>query len=214
MQPRQGVLVARTPPRLVVDDLPCAVGPAVNRVDPSGEHRALQVEQERALGEQRDRLSEPALQEGLAQALHAARFAHQLLGCEIGLLVELDQRRLAGRLPLDPAMDLCADPGGRTVTYHFIQGQLRSVEELTDGTTHYTAQYTYAGEQLERVYDESNQQIAAALGISDATVRTHMSNILSKLHMASRTQAALYALREGLASLDDVPEALRSTLRK
>ena len=56
-------------------------------------------------------------------------------------------------------------------------------------------------------HGESNQQIAAALGISDATVRTHMSNILSKLHMASRTQAALYALREGLASLDDENQA-------
>lgn len=48
----------------------------------------------------------------------------------------------------------------------------------------------------------SNQQIAVALGISEGTVRTHVSNILSKLHLASRTQAALYALREGLASLD------------
>ena len=37
---------------------------------------------------------------------------------------------------------------------------------------------------------------------SDATVRTHVSNILGKLHLASRTQAALYALREGLARLD------------
>jgi NarL family two-component system response regulator LiaR len=50
---------------------------------------------------------------------------------------------------------------------------------------------------------ESNQQIADALGISEATVRTHVSNILNKLHLASRTQAALYALREGLASLVD-----------
>lgn len=49
----------------------------------------------------------------------------------------------------------------------------------------------------------SNQEIAADLTISGATVRTHVSNILSKLHLASRTQAALYALREGLASLDD-----------
>jgi NarL family two-component system response regulator LiaR len=50
---------------------------------------------------------------------------------------------------------------------------------------------------------ESNQQIAASLRISEATVRTHVSNILSKLHLASRTQAALYALREGLASLGE-----------
>jgi NarL family two-component system response regulator LiaR len=49
----------------------------------------------------------------------------------------------------------------------------------------------------------SNQDIADQLVISEATVRTHVSNILSKLHLASRTQAALYALREGLASLND-----------
>jgi len=49
----------------------------------------------------------------------------------------------------------------------------------------------------------SNQEIAEALVISEATARTHVSNILHKLHLASRTQAALYALREGLASLDD-----------
>jgi two-component system, NarL family, response regulator LiaR len=49
----------------------------------------------------------------------------------------------------------------------------------------------------------SNQEIARELVISEATVRTHVSNILSKLHLASRTQAALYALREGLASLDE-----------
>jgi NarL family two-component system response regulator LiaR len=48
-----------------------------------------------------------------------------------------------------------------------------------------------------------NQQIADNLVISEATVRTHVSNILSKLHLASRTQAALYALQKGLASLDD-----------
>jgi NarL family two-component system response regulator LiaR len=52
---------------------------------------------------------------------------------------------------------------------------------------------------------QSNQEIAAELVISEATVRTHVSNILGKLHLASRTQAALYALREGLASLDDTP---------
>lgn len=49
----------------------------------------------------------------------------------------------------------------------------------------------------------SNQQIADNLHISQATVRTHVSNILSKLHVASRTQAVLYALREGLATLND-----------
>jgi two-component system, NarL family, response regulator LiaR len=51
----------------------------------------------------------------------------------------------------------------------------------------------------------SNKEIAEQLVITEMTVRTHVSNVLGKLHLASRTQAALYALKEGLASLDDVP---------
>jgi NarL family two-component system response regulator LiaR len=50
---------------------------------------------------------------------------------------------------------------------------------------------------------KSNRQIADQLVISLGTVRAHLSNILGKLHLASRTQATLYALREGLASLED-----------
>jgi NarL family two-component system response regulator LiaR len=52
---------------------------------------------------------------------------------------------------------------------------------------------------------KSNREIAEDLVLAEMTVRTHVSNILGKLHVASRTQAALYALKEGLASLDDVP---------
>jgi NarL family two-component system response regulator LiaR len=49
----------------------------------------------------------------------------------------------------------------------------------------------------------SNQEIADELYISEGTVRFHVSNILDKLHLANRTQAALYALREGFATLED-----------
>jgi NarL family two-component system response regulator LiaR len=48
----------------------------------------------------------------------------------------------------------------------------------------------------------SNQEIAGELVIVEQTVRAHMSSILSKLHLANRTQAALYALRRGIAALD------------
>jgi two-component system, NarL family, response regulator LiaR len=47
----------------------------------------------------------------------------------------------------------------------------------------------------------TNDQIAERLVVSERTVRTHVSNILAKLQLANRTQAALYALKEGLASL-------------
>jgi NarL family two-component system response regulator LiaR len=50
---------------------------------------------------------------------------------------------------------------------------------------------------------KSNRDIADILSISETTVRTHVSNILAKLHLASRTEAALYALKEGVASLED-----------
>jgi len=45
----------------------------------------------------------------------------------------------------------------------------------------------------------NNREIADRLVISDKTVKTHVSNILSKLHLEDRTQAAIYALRHGLA---------------
>ncbi len=50
----------------------------------------------------------------------------------------------------------------------------------------------------------SNREIGERLVITERTVCTHVSNVLGKLHLASRTQAALYALKEGLTSLDDI----------
>lgn len=49
---------------------------------------------------------------------------------------------------------------------------------------------------------KSNKEIAAALVIAEKTARTHVSNILAKLGVTSRTQAALHAVRTGLVSVD------------
>ncbi|MEZ4683085.1 MAG: response regulator transcription factor [Caldilineaceae bacterium] len=51
----------------------------------------------------------------------------------------------------------------------------------------------------------TNQEIADKLVLGERTVGNHISSILSKLHVANRTQAALYALREGIAPLHPVP---------
>ena len=45
----------------------------------------------------------------------------------------------------------------------------------------------------------SNKEIAKSLVLSEKTVKTHVSNILRKLDLADRTQAALYAVKQGLA---------------
>jgi len=49
----------------------------------------------------------------------------------------------------------------------------------------------------------SNREIAERLSITEATVRSHVSNTLGKLHLANRVQATLYALQEGLTSLEN-----------
>lgn len=56
-----------------------------------------------------------------------------------------------------------------------------------------------------------NKDIAAQLGVSEMTIKTHVSNILSKLNLQSRTQAALFALREGVIGIESL-ETLESHL--
>jgi DNA-binding NarL/FixJ family response regulator len=52
---------------------------------------------------------------------------------------------------------------------------------------------------VEIAHGRSNREIARALVLSEKTVKTHVSSILAKLNLADRTQAALYAVRSGLA---------------
>jgi NarL family two-component system response regulator LiaR len=83
---------------------------------------------------------------------------------------------------------------------------LKVVRELNQGSELPPTQDPLTARELEVLTllakGLPNEEIAARLVISERTVGTHVSNILSKLHLANRTQAALYALREGLARLE------------
>lgn len=77
--------------------------------------------------------------------------------------------------------------------FHELAEDEKTIEDLTDREV-----------EVLRLMAQgySNQEIARLLVLSPATVHTHVSRILTKLNVASRTQAALYALRKGLVTLD------------
>jgi DNA-binding NarL/FixJ family response regulator len=50
----------------------------------------------------------------------------------------------------------------------------------------------------------SDRQIAGAISISEKTVRNHTSNVYRKLHIFDRTQAVIYAVREGVIDVEEL----------
>ena len=81
---------------------------------------------------------------------------------------------------------------------------LEEFRRLAQMESHFPGEETVALTQREQevlsqvAEGASDQEIADELSISIHTVKTHMRNILSKLHLSHRHEAALYALREGL----------------
>jgi two-component system, NarL family, response regulator LiaR len=51
----------------------------------------------------------------------------------------------------------------------------------------------------------NNPEIADRLNVSEATVRTHVANVLDKLALRDRTQVMVYALKRGLIRVEDLP---------
>jgi len=79
------------------------------------------------------------------------------------------------------------------VAYPVSQTSQSQVEDLTDREM-----------QVVRLVAQgyNNHDIAAELVISEKTVKTHVSNILSKVHLEDRTQLAIYAIKQGLVDVD------------
>lgn len=86
--------------------------------------------------------------------------------------------------------------------------EFRKTEELPSHPDHRIRELTDREEEILRhlAQGQTNQEIAAQLDVSEKTVRNRLSEIFSKLRLNNRTQAALYALREGIASLQDSAE--------
>lgn len=85
----------------------------------------------------------------------------------------------------------------------------RVVQELHGSRQEATNIFTELSEReldvLRLIADgANNSSIAAQLVISEKTVKSHVSNILSKLHLADRTQAAVLAWREGVVRRDNI----------
>jgi len=83
---------------------------------------------------------------------------------------------------------------------------LKVIRELKPSTELSTERVSLTEREVETLRlitrGMTNEEIAAALVIHERTVAKYVSSILDKLHLANRTQAALYALREGLADLE------------
>ncbi|GCE10188.1 response regulator [Tengunoibacter tsumagoiensis] len=79
------------------------------------------------------------------------------------------------------------------------------MQELLNNGKH-TAELTEREQEVLRqlALGRTNHEIAQALIVSDETVKTHVGNILTKLQLAHRTQAVIYALKKGLISLDEI----------
>lgn len=132
------------------------------------------------------------------------------------LTADTDDARVVGALragaigyvrkDADPQVFLAAVRGaarGRSVLDPAVAGSV--LQDLAQGsglTEPLSERETEVLRQL--AHGRTNREIADALHISEDTVKTHVGNILSKLQLAHRTQAVIYALKQGLLSLDDI----------
>jgi two-component system, NarL family, response regulator LiaR len=122
--------------------------------------------------------------ERLFATLRAGAAGYLLKDVEPADLVRAIRTAHAGQSPLSPAV------------------AARLVDELAHGP-HRGAPEELTPRELEVLRliarGRSNKVIARELGMAEKTVKTHVSHLLAKLGLADRTQAAVYAVREGLA---------------
>jgi len=123
------------------------------------------------------------------RALEAGAAGYLLKDAEADVVAAAIRSARRGEVHLDPVI-------ARQLTRSLVVPRPRTIDMLTDRER----------EVLVLVAQGlSNRQIADALVISERTARSHVSSILIKLGLASRTQAALLAIREGIAPAPPAP---------
>ena len=134
----------------------------------------------------------------------------------LALTSALEEHKVAGAIDAGATGYLLKDASVETLTeaiHAAARGEVRLHPEAAkrlvrefrtrDMRESLTPRETLTLQLIARGY--ANKTIAHELDVSEPTVKTHVSRLLSKLGLHSRTQAALYALKHGLASLEGEP---------
>ncbi len=125
--------------------------------------------------------------ERVLAAMRAGADGYILKASRVGELVQAIVRVAQGQRVLDPAVtQVLVDHLHEDDPVASLSGREREVfEELARG--------------------RSNSEIAAALHVGEATVRTHVASVLDKLGLRDRTQIIIYALKRGLIRVENLP---------
>ena len=128
------------------------------------------------------------------EAIKAGAMGYMLKDADANDLIASIRRVANGEtlLNADIAASILEDFG--KVTLEMPDNHNQKLSELTERET---AILRYLAKGV------SNQEIAEALNVSEKTIRNRLSEIFSKLRLNNRTQAALYALKEGIAKLPE-----------
>jgi DNA-binding NarL/FixJ family response regulator len=124
-------------------------------------------------------------QDHVIPAIEAGASGYQLKDIEPDELVRSIKRILAGENQLHPK--------ATTHLLSHLSNKNRDAKSPTDELTKRELEVL-----LEIAKGKSNKEIASALYITEKTVKTHVSNVLAKLDLQDRTQAALFAVKNGL----------------
>lgn len=126
------------------------------------------------------------------EAVKAGARGYMLKDADANQLMDTIRRVASGETLLNSEM-----------SYSVLDEFQKVQEELPSTPEHPISQLTERESTILKLLakGDSNQIIASKLGISEKTVRNRLSEIFSKLRLNNRTQAALYALREGIATL-------------